>query len=82
MPSREHFIKWSKKLYVPALDFVLRYRGQTLAIVTAVVIGSFALFPFLGAEFIRRLEERFSSGSNTAFAQRVTYRIRDYRNQR
>lgn len=51
------FIRWSKKLYVPALDFVLRYRGQTLAVVTAVIIGSFALFPFLGAEFIPRLEE-------------------------
>ncbi|MBK9214697.1 MAG: efflux RND transporter permease subunit [Chloracidobacterium sp.] len=51
------FIRWAKKLYVPALDFILRYRGQTLAIVTAVVISSFALFPFLGAEFIPRLEE-------------------------
>ncbi len=51
------FIRWAKKLYVPALDLVLRYRGQTLAVVTAVVIGSFALFPFLGAEFIPRLEE-------------------------
>ncbi len=51
------FIRWSKKLYVPALDIVLRYRGQTLAVVTAVIIGSFALFPFLGAEFIPRLEE-------------------------
>lgn len=50
-------IRWAKQLYVPSLDFVLRYRGQALAIVTALVIGSFALFPFLGAEFIPRLEE-------------------------
>ena len=51
------FIRFAKKAYVPALDFVLRYRGQTLAIVTAMVIASFSLFPFLGAEFIPRLEE-------------------------
>ena len=50
-------IRWAKRLYVPALDYVLRYRGQTLAIVTALVVGTFALFPFLGAEFIPRLEE-------------------------
>jgi cobalt-zinc-cadmium resistance protein CzcA len=51
------FIRGAKILYVPALDFVIRYRGQTLAVVTALVLGSFALFPFLGAEFIPRLEE-------------------------
>lgn len=50
-------IRWAKRLYMPALDLVLRYRGQTLAIVTALVVGTFALFPFLGAEFIPRLEE-------------------------
>lgn len=51
------FIRWAKRLYVPALEFVLQYRGQTLAVVSAVVVASFALFPFLGAEFIPRLEE-------------------------
>jgi cobalt-zinc-cadmium resistance protein CzcA len=51
------FIRAAKRLYVPALDFVLRYRGQTLAVVTALILGSFSLFPFLGAEFIPRLEE-------------------------
>lgn len=51
------FIRWAKRAYVPALDFVLRYRGQTLAVVTTLVLVSFALFPFLGAEFIPRLEE-------------------------
>lgn len=51
------FIRAAKKLYVPALDLVLRYRGQTLAVVTALILGSFSLFPFLGAEFIPRLEE-------------------------
>lgn len=50
-------IRWAKRIYVPSLDLVLRHRGQTLAIVTALVVGTFALFPFLGAEFIPRLEE-------------------------
>jgi cobalt-zinc-cadmium resistance protein CzcA len=51
------FIRYAKRWYVPALDFVMRRRLPTLAVVTAIVIASFALFPFLGAEFIPRLEE-------------------------
>lgn len=50
-------IRWAKKAYVPALDFVLQNRWQTLAATTALVLASFALFPFLGAEFIPRLDE-------------------------
>ena len=50
-------IRYAKRWYVPALDFVMRRRLPTLAVVTAMVLGSFALFPFLGAEFIPRLEE-------------------------
>jgi len=55
--SESIVIRWAKRLYIPALGVVLKYRGQTLAIVTAMVVGTFALFPFLGAEFIPRLEE-------------------------
>lgn len=55
--TESFIIRWAKQIYVPSLGFVLRYRGPALAIVTALVIGSFALFPFLGAEFIPRLEE-------------------------
>jgi cobalt-zinc-cadmium resistance protein CzcA len=51
------FIRYAKRWYVPALDFVMRRRLPTLAVVTAIVLASFALFPFLGAEFIPRLEE-------------------------
>ncbi len=51
------FIRLAKQWYKPALEFVLRNRAQTLAITTALVLVSFALFPFLGAEFIPRLEE-------------------------
>jgi len=56
--EKESFlIRYAKRLYLPALDFALRQRTRSLAIVTAVVLASFALFPFLGAEFIPRLEE-------------------------
>ncbi|KXJ98029.1 MAG: heavy metal efflux pump [Acidobacteria bacterium OLB17] len=55
--SESFLIRWAKKAYVPALDFVLQNRWQTLAVTTAMVLASFALFPFLGAEFIPRLDE-------------------------
>lgn len=51
------FIRYAKRWYKPALEFVLRNRKQTLVATTALVVASFALFPFLGAEFIPRLEE-------------------------
>jgi len=50
-------IRWAKKIYRPALEFVIRHRGQSLAIATALVLVSGAIFPFLGTEFIPRLEE-------------------------
>ena len=50
-------IRFSKRIYRPALAFVMRYRMQSLAVATALVILSGMLFPFLGAEFIPRLEE-------------------------
>jgi cobalt-zinc-cadmium resistance protein CzcA len=50
-------IRWAKKVYMPALDWVMSNRWKTLAVSTAMVVASFALFPFLGAEFIPRLDE-------------------------
>ncbi|MFN0140866.1 MAG: efflux RND transporter permease subunit [Pyrinomonadaceae bacterium] len=50
-------IRWAKKAYMPALDYVMRYRWQSLAATTVMVFASFALFPFLGTEFIPRLDE-------------------------
>ena len=56
--EKESFlIRWAKKIYMPALDFVMRYRWQSLAATTAMVVASFALFPYLGTEFIPRLDE-------------------------
>lgn len=50
-------IRWAKKIYMPALDWVISRRWLTLGVSTAMVVASFALFPFLGAEFIPRLDE-------------------------
>lgn len=55
--SESFLIRWAKRVYMPALDYVMRYRWQSLAVTTAMVFGSFALFPFLGTEFIPRLDE-------------------------
>jgi heavy metal efflux system protein len=56
--EKESFlIRWAKKIYMPALDFVMRYRWQSLAMTTTMILASFALFPFLGTEFIPRLDE-------------------------
>ncbi len=50
-------IRYAKRLYAPALAFVMRYRGRSLAIATALVIMSGIIFPYLGAEFMPRLDE-------------------------
>lgn len=50
-------IRWAKKIYMPALDLVMQHRWPTLGAATLLVVFSFALFPFLGAEFIPRLDE-------------------------
>lgn len=56
--EKESFIiRYAKQIYHPALAFMMRNRGQALAIATALVLVSGAIFPFLGAEFIPRLEE-------------------------
>jgi heavy metal efflux system protein len=56
--EKESFlIRWAKKLYLPAFGFINRWRAQALAIAVALVFISAAIFPYLGAEFIPRLDE-------------------------
>jgi cobalt-zinc-cadmium resistance protein CzcA len=50
-------IVYTKKVYRPALDFIIGYRSQAIAIATGLVIVSGAIFPLLGSEFIPRLDE-------------------------
>ena len=47
----------AREVYAPALDWTIRNRGKAVAIATVLVLASFAVFPFLGAEFIPRLDE-------------------------
>ena len=50
-------IRYAKSLYQPALEFMMRYRSQALAVAAGLVLISGAIFPFLGSEFIPRLDE-------------------------
>lgn len=55
--SESFLIRWVKRSYERALDFTIRHRAQALAVAAAGVIISAVMFPFLGAEFIPRLDE-------------------------
>ncbi len=55
--TESFLIRWAKQIYKPALGFVMQFRSQVLAIAVALVLISGIAFPFLGAEFIPRLDE-------------------------
>lgn len=56
--EKESFlIRWSKQIYKPSLAFVMKFRFQVLAIAVALVLISGVMFPYLGSEFIPRLDE-------------------------
>ena len=56
--EKESFlIRWAKGIYRPALAFVMKFRAQVLAVAVGLVLISGAIFPFLGGEFIPRLDE-------------------------
>jgi len=50
-------IRYARRWYEPARAFVMRRRILALTVALVLVIVSGALFPFLGAEFIPRLDE-------------------------
>jgi cobalt-zinc-cadmium resistance protein CzcA len=51
------FIRYAKKWYKPALAYVTRYRVRALSAAVGLVVASAFIFPFLGSEFIPRLDE-------------------------
>ncbi|MEJ7847558.1 MAG: CusA/CzcA family heavy metal efflux RND transporter [Pyrinomonadaceae bacterium] len=56
--EKESFlIRWAKQLYRPSLAFVMKFRSQVLAVAVALVLISAISFPYLGGEFIPRLDE-------------------------
>jgi cobalt-zinc-cadmium resistance protein CzcA len=57
-PSRDNFlVRWLKRRYLWQLDVCLRYRWTTLAILGALIVGTGAMLPLLGREFMPELEE-------------------------
>ena len=50
-------MQWVRKAYRPALDFVLRYRGPTVAAAVVMVALSALLATRMGAEFVPSLDE-------------------------
>jgi cobalt-zinc-cadmium resistance protein CzcA len=49
--------RWAKKLYVPVLDRSLARRRVTVGVAMVVFLASLLLVPFMGTEFIPRLDE-------------------------
>jgi len=50
-------IGFARRRYKPLLAYAMRHRAQALAVALALLAVSVALFPFLGAEFVPRLDE-------------------------
>ena len=50
-------VRWAKRIYAPALQWALGHRTVVLAMAICSLLGSLALFPFLGREFIPILNE-------------------------
>lgn len=48
---------WAKRRYEPLLDSALRHPRRVVGVAAVVLVGSVGLVPFLGAEFIPRLDE-------------------------
>lgn len=55
--SESFLIRWARRAYAPALGFVGSLRAQFLAVAVTLVVISGAIFPYLGGEFIPRLDE-------------------------
>lgn len=56
--EKEPFLfRWAKRIYVPVLDRAMGHRRITVGVALLVFVASLGLAPFLGAEFIPRLDE-------------------------
>jgi len=47
----------AKKIYLPSLDWALDHKKKVVTAAVVLLIGSLALFPFLGKEFMPQLQE-------------------------
>jgi len=55
--NESFFIRYAKKWYRPAFNWVLGWRRTAVLAAAALVLVSGVTFPFLGSEFIPRLDE-------------------------
>ena len=55
--NESFLIRYAKRWYRPALTFVSENRAKAVAVAASLVILSALIFPFLGSEFIPRLDE-------------------------
>ena len=57
-PERDNLIMRSiKRVYLPALEWVLAHRKWTIIAAVVLLVGSLVLFPLLGTEFMPGLDE-------------------------
>jgi len=54
--TESFMIRHAKQLYKPAFEFMMANRQQALAVAVSLVLISGAIFPYLGSEFIPRLD--------------------------
>jgi len=50
-------VRGAKRLYLPALDWALERKKTVVGAAVVLLVGSLALFPFLGKEFMPTLQE-------------------------
>ena len=50
-------LRWAKRAYLPMLRWALGHRSTVLTVTGTMLVGSLALFPFLGTEFVPILNE-------------------------
>ncbi len=50
-------VRWCKRAYLPLLDWALERKKRVVGSAVVLLIGSLALFPFLGKEFMPTLQE-------------------------
>ncbi|MCP3099442.1 CusA/CzcA family heavy metal efflux RND transporter [Myxococcus sp. K15C18031901] len=55
--TESFIVRAARRLYEPALSWCLRKRGVVVGVAAALLLASLATAPFLGAEFIPRLDE-------------------------
>ena len=61
MEHVEHFIEWMHRVYGEILEWALTHRKSVLAISLSAFVGSFALVPLIGTEFVPQADQGFIS---------------------